>query len=300
MRGSDYADLRAFATIAQLRSYSAAARVLAVSPSALSQRIRDLEARLGVQLLNRTTRSVALSTQGMKLFEKIVPLFEGFEQALNDLAEARHEVVGPLRLNLSRVAAMHLISPLLGEFHRAFPGVTLEIVVDDTFSDIVAKRFDAGIRLGERLERDMVAVKLGGQREAMVVASPLFVAQFGEPQTPADLQRSSCIRFRWPGGRDIYRWEFEKDGNAMEITVDGPLIANDSAIMLMAAQQGLGFAYVLDVEARSLVETGSLMRVLTDWTPPFGGFYLYHPNSRHMPRPLRLFIDFLKMRMSIL
>ena len=298
MRGSDYADLQAFTTIAQLGSYSAAARMLAVSPSALSRRIREMEARLGVQLLNRTTRSVALTEHGMRLFERIIPLFESFDQALVDLAGTGRQAAGPLRLNLPRVAAMHLVAPLLGEFHRAFPAVTLEIIIDDMLSDIVAGRFDAGIRLGERLEKDMVAVKLGGKREAMVVADPSLIAQLGRPDKPEDLHRFPCIRFRWPGGGDIYRWEFEKDGKAIEIGVDGPLIANDTAMMLAATRERLGLAYVLDTEARPLVEAGILVRVLADWTPPFGGFYLYHPSTRLMPRQLRAFIDFLKMRMG--
>lgn len=293
MRGSEFADLKAFVAIAERGSFSAAARMLAVSPSALSQRMCAFEARLGVRLLNRTTRSVALTEHGRALLDKIEPLFAGFDQAMAELAAEGADVAGPLRLNLSRVAAMYLVAPYLSAFHRAYPAVTLDITIDDTFSDIVAGRFDAGIRLGETLEKDMVAIRMGGRREAMVVGSPRLIEDYGRPERPQDLHRFPCIRFRWPGAMSVYRWEFEKGGEAVEVDVEGPLIANDTAMMLAAAEQGLGLAYVLDIEARVHVEAGRLVRLLREWTPPFGGFHLYHPSRRQMPRQLRAFIDFM-------
>src|SRR5438477_37109 len=163
-------------------------------------------------------------------------------------------------------------------------------------SDIVAGRFDAGIRLGEHLQKDMVALRLGGQREAMVVGAPSLVERLGRPRRPEDLHEFPCVRFRWPGRGDIYRWEFEKGGKSVEIDVDGPFIANDTAMMVAAAREGLGLAYVLDTEARPLVEAGALVRVLPDWTPPFEGFHLYHPRTRQMRRPLEAFIEFLTRR----
>ncbi|WP_285294757.1 LysR family transcriptional regulator [Aureimonas altamirensis] len=298
MRGSEFADLKAFVAIAERGSFSAAARTLAISPSALSQRMREFEARLGVRLLNRTTRSVALTEQGQALLNNIVPLFAGFDQAMAELTAEGAEAVGSLRLNLSRVAAMYLLAPHLGAFHQAHPAVTLDITIEDTFSDIVAGRFDAGIRLGETLERDMVAIRMGGQRASIVVASPGLIERLGRPESPLDLYRFPCIRFRWPGARAIYRWEFEKEGDAIEVDVEGPLIANDTAVMLNAAEQGLGLAYLLDVEASARVEAGRLLRLLPDWTPPFGGFYLYHPSARQMPKQLRAFIDFLSGRLA--
>ncbi|MGV6871989.1 LysR family transcriptional regulator [Pseudochelatococcus sp. B33] len=291
MRGSEFADLKAFVAIAERGSFSAAARMLAISPSALSQRMREFEARLGVRLLNRTTRSVAPTEQGQALLDRIVPLFAGFDQAMAELIAERAEVAGLLRLNLSRVAAMYLLAPHLDVFHRAHPAVTLDVTIDDTFADVVAGRFDAGIRLGETLEKDMVAVRLGGRRESVVVASPVLIEQLGKPESPYDLYRFPCIRFRWPGAMHLYRWEFEKEGDSVEIDVEGPLIANDTAMMLAAAEQGLGLAYVLDIEVRERVDNGRLVRVLADWTPPFTGFYLYHPSARQMPRQLRAFID---------
>lgn len=298
MRGSEFADLKAFAAIAEMGSFSAAARFLGITPSALSQRMRELEAKLGVRLLNRTTRSVAVSAHGAALLARILPLFDGFERALNELGEGRDDASGVLRLNLPRVAAMYLVAPLLGGFQHAHPGVTLDISIDDKFSDIVAGRYDAGIRLGESLEKDMVAVRLGGKRKAMVVASPKLLKRLGSPRIPRDLNRFPCLRFRWPGAKDVYRWEFEKAGKSLEIAVEGSLIVNDTAMMLEAAAQGLGLAYALDIEVAKFVAAGKLTPVLSDWLPPFGGFHLYHPSNRQMPRQLRVFIDFLKTRLE--
>jgi DNA-binding transcriptional LysR family regulator len=294
MRGSEYADLKAFVAIAQFGSFSAAAKHLSVSPSALSQTLRQLEERLGVRLLSRTTRSVSLTERGAALLDRIVPLFEGFDQAVADLTASEREPTGLLRLNLPHIAATHLIAPVLGEFHRLYPSITLDITIDDTLSDIVAGRFDAGTRLGERLEKDMVAVRLGGPREAMVVASPRLLQRLRQPDDPHGLHRYPCIRFRWPGDKNLYRWEFEKAGRKLEIAVDGPLIANDTRMMLAAAIEGMGLAYVLDIEAWRHIEDGTLVRVLEDWTPPFNGFYLYHPSARQIPPQLKVFIDFLK------
>lgn len=298
MRGSEFADLKAFVTIAERGSFSGAAKTLAISPSALSQRMRELEARVGVRLLNRTTRSVAVTEQGQALLDKIIPLFGAFDQAMAELTAPEVEVAGLLRLNLSRVAALYLLAPHLRAFHHAYPAVTLDITIDDRLSDIVAGRYDAGIRLGEALEKDMVAVRLGSQRESMVVASPDLLARLGEPESPRDLHRFPCIRFRWPGAMNIYRWEFEREGQVIEADVGGPLIANDTAMMLTAAEQGLGLAHLLDIEAAAHVKSGRLVRLLSDWTPPFAGFYLYHPNTRQMPKQLRALIDFLGGRLK--
>ncbi|OBQ62221.1 LysR family transcriptional regulator [Mesorhizobium loti] len=298
MRGSEFADLKAFAAIAEYGSFSSAARTLGISPSALSQRMREFEARLDVRLLNRTTRSVALTKQGQALLDSIVPLFAGFDQAIAELTSTSGEVGGLLRLNISRVAAMYLLGPHLKRFHDAHPAVTLDITIEDVLSDIVAGRFDAGIRLGETLEKDMVAVRIGGRRESMVVASPDLIKRLGGPESPRDLHRFPCIRFRWPGAMNVYRWEFERAGETLEVDVEGPLISNDTAMMLTGAEQGLGLAYLLDVEARERVEEGRLVRLLADWTPPFDGFYLYHPSARQMPKQLRAFIDFLTVRVG--
>jgi len=294
MRGSDYAELRAFAAVAEAASFSRAARRLGVSPSALSQTLRGLEERLGVRLLNRTTRSVTPTEAGDRLLDRLRPLFAEFDQAVQEVNRFRDAPAGRLRINVPRFAAAHLVGPVLGRFHGAHPGVELEVVVDDTITDIVASRFDAGIRLGETLERDMVAVPLTGALELAAVATPEYFAEHGVPESPADLHRHRCLRFRWPGGGDLYRWEFEQGGREMVLAVDGPLVVNDAALMLQAALGGAGIAYLLDRQAQADIEAGRLRRVLRDWSPRFPGFYLYHPGRRQMPPALRVFIDVLR------
>lgn len=294
MRGSDFAELKAFAAVAEAASFSRAARHLGVSPSALSQTLRGLEERLGVRLLNRTTRSVGPTEAGERLLDRLRPLFAEFDQAVQEVNRFRDTPAGRLRITVPRLAAALFVGPMLGRFHRAHPGVELEVVVDDTITDIVAGRFDAGIRLGETLERDMVAVPLTGVLELAAVASPDYLAEHGVPATPADLARHRCIRFRWPGGGDLYRWEFERDGRGFEAAVEGPLVVSDTQLMLQAALGGVGIAYMLDCQVRPDIEAGRLQRVLRDWSPRFPGFYLYHPGRRQMPPALRAFIEALR------
>ncbi|MBW8726392.1 MAG: LysR family transcriptional regulator [Inquilinus limosus] len=294
MRGSDYAELRAFAAVAEAASFSRAAKRLGVSPSALSQTLRGLEERLGVRLLNRTTRSVTPTEAGERLLDRLRPLFAEFDQAVQEVNRFRDAPAGRLRINVPHFAATHLVGPAIGPFQRAHPGVELEVVVDDTITDIVAGRFDAGIRLGETLERDMVAVPLTGALELAAVATPEYFAEHGVPESPADLHRHRCLRFRWPGGGDLYRWEFEKGGREVVLAVDGPLVVNDAALMLQAALGGAGIAYLLDRQAQSDIEAGRLLRVLRDWSPRFPGFHLYHPGRRQVPPALRAFIDVLR------
>lgn len=296
MRGSEFADLKAFATIAEFGSFSAAARSLGVSPSALSQRMRELEQRLGARLLNRNTRSVSLTEPGRILLDALAPLFDGLDHAVSRVAASDQEVRGTLRINSSRVAAMHIVGPILQAFHHAYPFIELDITIDDMFADIVGGRFDAGIRLGDTIEKDMVAIKLGKQRKAVVVGSPALIDRLGVPTTPHDLKKLPCIRFRWPGTRGIYPWEFEKAGQSIVISVDGPLSANDTGMMLQAAVNGMGLAYVLDLDAESLVRSGALCQVLQDWLPPFAGFYLYYSSNRLMTRHLKLFAEFIRVR----
>lgn len=294
MRGSEFADLKAFATIVEFGSFSAAARSLGISPSALSQRMRELEERLGARLLNRTTRSVSLTEPGRMLLDNLTPLFDGLDRAVSGVADSDHEARGTLRINSSRVAAIYILGPILEAFHRAYPLIELDLTIEDKFSDIVAGRFDAGIRLGDTIEKDMVSIKLGGKRKAMVIGSPTLIERLGVPKRPHDLPRFPCIRFRWPGTRGIYRWEFEKAGQPTVISVEGPLIANDTGMILEAAVNGLGFAYILDVEAEALVRSGVLCQVLEEWLPPFAGFRLYYSGNRLATRHLRLFTQFIR------
>src|SRR5258706_11054897 len=226
MRGSDFAELKAFAAVVERDSFAPSAAHLGLPPSALSQTIRQLETRLGVRLLNRTTRSVAPTLPGARLYERITPMMQELDAAVAETVAATGRTAGTLRINTPGMAAKKLIAPRLGRFHLAHPDVVLDIVIDDGLSDIVAGRFDAGIRVGERLEKDMIAVRLTPDVEMLAVASPDYLARHGEPKTPADLHRHICINWRFPGSGALHRWAFEKRGKKLEIGVEGGLISN--------------------------------------------------------------------------
>jgi len=300
MRGSDFAELRAFAAVVERASFARAADHLGFSPSALSQTIRQLETRLGVRLLNRTTRSVAPTSAGARLYERIVRVIQELDAAVAEAVEATGRTAGTLRINTLSMAADKLIAPRLGRFHRAYPQVVLDIVIDDGLSDIVAGRFDAGIRVGERLEKDMIAVRLTRDVEMTAVASPDYLTHHGEPKTPADLHTHVCINWRFPGSGAIYRWGFEKKGKKLEIAVEGALISNHQEIVVEGALQGLGILYAYDDERiDDLIARGQLKRVLAEWSLTLPGLFLYYSNRR-LPQPaLRAFIDCLLDREAI-
>ncbi|TIP78161.1 MAG: LysR family transcriptional regulator, partial [Mesorhizobium sp.] len=246
MRGTEFSELKAFATIVEEGSFVRAAAKLRVSPPALSQTIRGLEERVGVRLLNRTTRSVSPTAAGETLFARLAPAFSELEGAVADAHASRDRPAGSLRINVPRIAAMRFIVPMLGDFRRAYPDIALTIIVDDMLTDIVEGRFDAGIRLGERLHKDMVAVKLSGELEMAAVAAPSYLENHPMPRHPADLHYHQCINFQWPGGGNIYRWEFARGQRAFEIAVNGGLTVNDTELMIRAALDGIGVAYMLD------------------------------------------------------
>ncbi|MER9006652.1 MULTISPECIES: LysR substrate-binding domain-containing protein [unclassified Mesorhizobium] len=296
MRGSEFAELKAFAAIVEERSFVRAAARLRVSPPALSQSIRQLEARIGVRLLNRTTRSVSPTGAGETLFARLAVAFEELEGAVADIHAARDRPAGSLRINVPRVAAVRFIGPILGDFQRAYPDIALTVIVDDTLTDIVRGRFDAGIRLGERLEKDMVAVKLSGDLQMAAVAAPVYLENRAIPRHPQELHQHQCITFQWPGGGNLYRWEFARGKRSLEIAVEGSLTVNDTELMLNAALGGAGVAYMIDYQVQSWINAGRLMRFLEPWSPSFPGFFLYHPSSRHVPPALRAFIDFVRAR----
>jgi len=291
MRGTDFANLNAFAAVVEQGSFVRAAAHLGVTPSALSQTIRQLEERLGVRLLNRTTRSVAPTAVGERLYQRFRPSVEELNAAVAEAVSTRERPAGMLRINAPRSAAIGLIAPRLGRFHRSNPDVVLDIMVDDRLTDIVAGRYDAGIRLGERLEKDMVAVRLTDEMEMMAVASPDYVARVGTPQTPDDLHAHACLNWRWPSDGSLYRWEFEEDGREFEVAVDGPLIANEVEVVLHAALQGIGIAYTSHEWIEGWLQEGILIRVLERFSPKFPGMYLYYPSRRQQPPALRAFID---------
>jgi len=292
MRGSDFAELKAFAAIVERASFARAADHLGLSASALSQTIRQLETRLGVRLLNRTTRSVAPTAPGARLYERITPMMQELDAAVAETVAATGRTAGTLRINTLGMAAKKLIAPRLGRFHLAHPDVVLDIVIDDGLSDIVAGRFDAGIRVGERLEKDMIAVRLTPDVEMLAAASPDYLARHGEPKTPADLHRHVCINWRFPGSGNIYRWQLEKKGKRIELSVEGALISNHQDVVLEGALQGLGILYAYDDDrVHESIARGRLKRVLADWCPTVPGLFLYYSNRRHPQSALRAFID---------
>ena len=292
MRGSEFAELKAFVAVVDRASFARAADQLGLTRSALSQTIRHLEDRLGVQLLNRTTRSVAPTKAGTRLHERIAPMICEMDDAVSEAVADTGRTAGTLRINTLGMAAKKIIAPRLGRFHRAHPDVVLDIVIDDGLSDIVAGRFDAGIRVGERLEKDMIAVRLTPDIKLLAVASPDYLAKRGEPRTPADLRHHDCINWRFPGSGKIYRWEFTKKGKKLEVAVQGALISNHQDVVVEAALHGLGILYAYDHDrVDEAIACGQLKRVLADWSPMSPGLFLYYPNRRNPQPALRAFIE---------
>jgi DNA-binding transcriptional LysR family regulator len=292
VRGAEFAQLKAFAAVVERASFARAAELLGLSPSALSQTIRQLETRLGVRLLNRTTRSVAPTAAGAGLYNRIGPMILELDAAVMEAIASTGRTAGAIRVNTLGMALKKVISPRLGKFHKAYPGVVLDIVVDDSLSDIVAGRFDTGIRVGRRLEKDMSVVRLTPDVKIIVAASHDYLALHGEPTSPVELRQHSCINWRLPGRDGVLRWEFEKKGRKLEIAVEGPLIANRQDVAVEAALQGLGIIYAYDHEGVDrAIELGQLKRILGDWSPTRPGLYLYYSNRRHPSPVLRAFID---------
>ncbi|CAI1603367.1 D-malate degradation protein R [Serratia ficaria] len=296
MRGSEFAELRAFAAIVEHGSFARAAAQLGMSASALSQTLRNLESRLGLRLLNRTTRSVAPTEAGAQMLARLLPAIAEIDAAVEQAVNQRQQPTGRLRLNVTRVAALHCLAPMIGPFHRQYPDITLDLNVEDRLVDIVAGGFDAGVRLHEKLPKDMVAIKLGGDLRMRVVASPDYLARHGRPQTPRELRDHRCLNCRWPTSGTLYRWEFERDGEALEVVVAGPVIVDEPEILVQAALDGVGIAYLFEHQVAAGLAEGRLLPLLEAWSPPFPGFYLYYPANRQMPRPLRAFIDFARQQ----
>lgn len=287
----------AFARVAQHASFSKAAATLGVSPSALSQTIRALEDRIGMRLLNRTTRRVGVTEAGALFLQRVLPALDQFTAAFTELDELRGRPTGTLRVSLPRIAMTTIVVPLLRDFCGAYPQIRLELIADDRFVDLIGEGFDAGIRLGERLGQDMIAVRATREQRIAVVGSPEYFERHPKPLQPADLHQHRCLRFRFSSGV-IYRWEFGQAGQEFEIDVDGPLICNDNALMQAAAKQGVGLAHLMEDLVREDLARGALIRVLDDWCPPFPGFYLYYPSRAQMPLKLRVLIDFLGARLN--
>lgn len=289
----DLSDLKAFAAVAARRSFRAAAVELGVSPSAVSHAIRRLEERLGIRLLNRTSRSVAATEAGERLLLRLQPALHNIAGALEAVNGFRDTPMGTVRLNMPRSAAPLLLAPLAARYLRAYPQMRLEITTDDRLIDIVSGGFDAGIRFGERLERDMVALPIGPPRRFAVVGAPGYLRKHGKPAVPRDLRAHACIRFRFPGGA-LYRWEFEKGGQALDVEVDGPLTVDGQDLMVQAALDGVGLAFTFEDYVLPHLRRRRLVRVLEDWCPRFPGFFLYYPSRRQPSAGLRAFIDLVR------
>lgn len=290
-------DLSAFAAIATHRSFRRAADTLGVSPSTLSHMMRTLERDLGVRLLNRTTRSVSATEAGARLLERLSPVMREFDLALEEVAGFRGTPSGTLRINASETAARLLLRTVVPRFLARYPEMALDLVTDGRLIDIVAEGFDAGVRLGEAVPQDMIAVRFGGEVRFLAVAAPAYLARRPAPRTPDDLKDHACIRFRLPSGK-LYRWEFARHGQELAVDVPGPLILDHLDLMTEAAADGLGIAYVPDRTAQPYLEAGRIVPVLQDWSPPVPGLFLYYPGARHVPAGLRAFIDELKAAAS--
>ncbi|GAB3396176.1 LysR family transcriptional regulator [Azotobacter armeniacus] len=291
MKPVSAADLAIFLAIAHHLSFSRAAVELGLSPSALSHALRGLEERLGVRLFNRTTRSVALTEAGERLYARVKPAFRDIDDALEDLNSFRDKPSGTLRINAGRPATQLVLLPLASRFLATYPDVRLEIASDDALVDVVSAGFDAGVRFGERLEADMVSLPIGPYMRSVVVGAPALFERYPKPQKPQDLHGLPCIRHRFPSG-SFYRWEFERDGIDLEIEVDGPLTLDDVGLMVAPAEQGVGLAYVFEEVVREPLADGRLIQVLSDWCPYYPGLHLYYPSRRHVPAALRAFVEF--------
>jgi DNA-binding transcriptional LysR family regulator len=288
--------LAALAVVADERSFTRAAVRLGVSTSALSHSIRGLEERLGVRLLARTTRTVAPTAAGQRLLAQLRPALDGIEAALTEVGQLRQKPGGVVRLIAPPVAIGMALSPKLARFAHDYPDVVLDITTeDDSRRDLVAGRFDAGIHLGEFLQRDMVAVKVTGEQRAAIVGAPTYFESHPKPKTPRDLTAHRCIRYRMGADGPVYRWEFEKSGRPVIVSVTGPLIVNDVELTLRAALDGVGLAFALEEHAAEQIARGALVRVLKDWCPLFDGFFLYYPSRRHQPAALQALVDALRV-----
>ena len=294
MAAPDLADLDAFAAVARASGFRAAAITRGVSASSLSEALRRLETRLGVRLVQRTTRSVTLTEAGSRLLERLAPALGEVGAAVDAVNSFRDSPIGTLRLNVPTVVARIVLPALVTRFLRQHPDIVLEVTAEDTFIDVLAAGFDAGVRYDERLERDMIAVPIGPrQQRYAAAASPAYFAAHGRPAHPRELLDHACIRHRFTSGAAL-SWEFERDGEVVKVVPQGPLVSSNGDLEIAAAIDGLGILCTFEGFIAAELASGALERVLDDWLPPFSGPFLYYHSRRHMPGPLRAFVDFLK------
>src|SRR5437588_1449762 len=295
MERNDLSTLAVFFAVAEERSFTKAAKRLSVSPSAMSHAIRGLEEGLGVRLLSRTTRSVAPTEAGEQLLARLRPALTDVQDALDQLSGLRDKPAGRVRLLVPRLAGLTVLGPKLAKFTRAYPDVVLDITADDSRMDIVAGGFDAGIHFGEYIQKDMIAVRVSEDHRAAIVGAPGYFKLHPKPKAPRDLVSLPCINFRHGHGGEVYRWEFEKGRKSLSVAVNGPLIVDDVEIVIRAALDGIGLAFVGEDKVARQLASGELVRVLDDWCQPFPGFFLYYPSRRQQPAALSALINALRL-----
>ncbi|KAA0700662.1 LysR family transcriptional regulator [Neorhizobium sp. P12A] len=289
-------DLLAFVAVARERSFTRAAAQLGVSQSALSHTMRALEARLGLRLLTRTTRSVSPTQAGERLLLSLAPHFEQIEGELAALSELRDKPAGTIRITTGEHPAGTILWPALERLLPQYPDINVEMIIDYGLTDIVAERYDAGVRLGEQVAKDMIAVRIGPDMRMAVVGSPAYIARRGTPLTPQDLTDHTCINMRLPTYGGIYAWEFERDDREVKVRTEGQLVFNNIALRLNAALAGLGLAFLPEDVVLPHLEEGRLVRLLEDWCPPFPGYHLYYPSRRQSSPAFALLVDPLRYR----
>jgi DNA-binding transcriptional LysR family regulator len=296
MRRQDFGELNAFVVVAQERNFTRAAAKLATSQSTLSQAIQRLEARLGLRLLTRTTRSVAPTEAGERLLETLLPAFGSIDSTLAALTEMREKPAGVVRINATEHVAETVLWPAIRPLLLDYPDIEVELSAESGLTDIVAGRYDAGVRLGGLVEKDMIAVRIGPQMRMAAVASPAYFARKPPPLAPHDLADHDCINLRLLTRGGLYAWEFEKEGHQLNVRVKGSLVFNGGRMLMAAALDGFGIAYVTEDYIHQAVSDGRLIRVLEDWSPPFAGFHLYYPSRRQLSPAFTLVVDALRYR----
>lgn len=290
----NYNDLAAFVVVAQERSFTRAAAIMGISQSALSQTIKALEERMGLRLLNRTTRSVAPTEIGEKLLATLVPRFEDIKSSIDSLKQLRKKPAGTIKISAGEHAALTILRPALDKLLTQYPEINIELIVDYGLINIVEQRFDAGVRLGEQIDKDMLAVKIGPDMEMAVVGSPDYFKSHKIPKIPQDLINHNCINLRSTTTGGLFVWEFDNSKNEIKVHVSGQLVFNNLSLRLQAALRGHGLAYIPEDYVREYIKQGSLIRVLKDWCVPFTGYHLYYPNRKNLNPALSLVVDALR------
>jgi DNA-binding transcriptional LysR family regulator len=296
MRRQDFGELNAFMAVAEERSFTRAAAKLGTSQSTLSQTIQRLETRLGLRLITRTTRSVAPTEAGERLLGTLRPAFEGIDSQLAALTQLRDKPAGIVRINATEHVTETIIWPALRCLLPDYPDIQVELTGESGLTDIVAGRYDAGVRLGELVDKDMIAIRIGPQLRMMAVASPSYFARRPPPRTPHDLAGHDCINLRLPSLGGLYAWEFEKDGRELRVRVEGSLAFNEGRMIIAAALDGFGIGYVTSDYAERAVADGHLISALQDWSPPFAGYHLYYPSRRQLSPAFGLVVEALRYR----